>query len=97
MNDSSVLQVRLPLSLREQGEAAAVEAGFSSLQEAVRVLIKQFASGFASLRLTLEDSDENRSYLTSKEYLKIIREAREGVKNGETVSFEDMQKSKKKK
>lgn len=88
MNTSTILQVRLPLAVKLAGEKQAIADGFSSFQEAVRLLIKKYVVGAASLKLVLEEEDE--SYLTSAEYRKIIDESWEDVKKGKIVSREDL-------
>lgn len=41
--NNTVLQIPMTIELREKSEKAAVEAGFSSLQEAVRIFLKKFS------------------------------------------------------
>ena len=41
--NNTVLQIPMTMDLREKSEKAAVEAGFSSLQEAVRIFLKKFS------------------------------------------------------
>ena len=41
--NNTVLQIPMTMELREKSEKAAVEAGFSSLQEAVRIFLKKFS------------------------------------------------------
>ena len=49
----TVLQVPLNIDLRKEAEKQALAQGFSSLQEIVRVFLKQLALG--RVKLTLED------------------------------------------
>lgn len=95
MNNSSVLQVRLPMSWRVQGEDRAQEAGFSSLQDAVRLWIKQFVDGlttFRSIAIRNNIDDEEEFLLNNPQYLEDIKQARADVKAGRVVDWEDLKK-----
>lgn len=75
----TVLQIPLPKELKISAEKAAQDAGFSSLQEVLRVFMKKFAS--KKIDLTFE---EKATYLSSKaesRYLKIT----EDFKNNRNV------------
>lgn len=92
MNNSDVLQVRLPRYMRVQGEKRAEDVGFSSLQDAVRLWIKQFIDGMLTVRITAEESqwdDEEKYLINDKKYLESIRRAREDVKAGRTYTREE--------
>lgn len=93
MNNSSVLQVRLPLAWRVQGEERAQEVGFSSLQDAVRLWIKQFIDGLTAFRTAAvrEDlAEEEKILMNNSQYLNDIKIAREDVKANRVVDFEDL-------
>ena len=95
MNNSDVLQIRLPSSWRVQGEKRAEDVGFSSLQDAVRLWIKQFIDGILTVRITAQESqwdDEEKYLINDKEYLESIRRAREDVKAGRVISMEKLAK-----
>lgn len=95
MNNSSVIQVRLPLDWRVQGEERAQEAGFSSLQDAVRLWIKQFVDGLAGFQSVAMQSDldeEEKILLKDKKYLADIKKARADIKAGRFIAWEDLKK-----
>jgi hypothetical protein len=95
MNNTSVIQVRLPLDWRVQGEKRAEEAGFSSLQDAIRLWIKQFVDGMLTIRVDGDKNqldDEEKYLIKDKKYLASIRRAREDVKAGRVISMEELAK-----
>lgn len=49
--NNTVLQIPMTIELREKSEKAAVEAGFSSLQEVVRVFLTCFSKGETKVKL----------------------------------------------
>lgn len=51
----TVLQVPLNIDLRKEAEKQALAQGFSSLQEAVRVFLKQMV--LRRIKLSLQDKD----------------------------------------
>lgn len=70
--NNTVLQIPMSMELREKSEKAAVEAGFSSLQEAVRVFLKKFSHeelvmSFDVPKIRLSEKNEER-------YLKMIKD-----------------------
>jgi hypothetical protein len=80
---------------RIQGEEKAQEAGFSSLQDAVRLWIKQFVDGLAGFQAVAIRSDlaeEEKILLNDKKYLADIKKARADVKAGRVIDWEDLKK-----
>lgn len=69
MSSTVNLQVRLPQSLKKEAEELAIEEGFSSLQELVRVFIAQYKNKKTSFRFRNEISDE-----AAERYFKISEE-----------------------
>jgi antitoxin component of RelBE/YafQ-DinJ toxin-antitoxin module len=68
--NNTVLQIPMTIELREKSEKAAIEAGFSSLQEAVRIFLKKFSHkelvvSFDVPKIKLSAKNEER-------YLKMI-------------------------
>lgn len=75
----TILQVPMPKELKDDAEKAALNAGFSSLQEVLRVFMKKFAS--KKIDLAFEEEVEYLSPKAEKRYLK----ASEDFKNGRNV------------
>lgn len=73
----TVLQVPLDINLRRGAEKQALAQGFSSLQEAVRVLLKQLAQG--AMRIAFKEEETVRlSPKAARRYDKMI----DDIKNG---------------
>lgn len=72
----TVLQVPLPKELKISAEKAAEEAGFSSLQEVLRVFMKKFAS--KKIDLTFEEEVTYLSPRAEKRYIKIMHDIESG-------------------
>jgi antitoxin component of RelBE/YafQ-DinJ toxin-antitoxin module len=73
----TVLQVPLPKSLKVSAEAVALEQGFSSLQEVVRIFLKKLS--MRTLRLTFEEPGTIRlSKRAEKRYLKMEEDLKKG-------------------
>lgn len=72
----TVLQIPLPAELRKEAEKQAIEQGFSSLQEAVRVFLKKLANGALGVRFeeTVILSEKN-----AIRYGKMINEIESGL------------------
>jgi antitoxin component of RelBE/YafQ-DinJ toxin-antitoxin module len=59
MNTSkTILQVPISKALRDKAAQVAADMGFTSLQEAVRLLINQLAKGTLSFRASYNEPDE---------------------------------------
>lgn len=72
----TVLQVPLPKELKINAEQAAHEAGFSSLQEVLRVFMKKFAS--KKIDLAFEEEITYLSPKAEKRYIKIMHDIESG-------------------
>lgn len=73
--NNTVLQIPMTMELREKSEKAAVEAGFSSLQEAVRIFLKKFSHkelvvSFDMPKIKLSAKNEKRYIEMIKDYKK---------------------------
>jgi antitoxin component of RelBE/YafQ-DinJ toxin-antitoxin module len=73
--NNTVLQIPMTMELREKSEKAAVEAGFSSLQEAVRIFLKKFSHkelvvSFDMPKIKLSEKNEKRYIEMIKDYKK---------------------------
>ncbi|OGE25319.1 hypothetical protein A3C26_00625 [Candidatus Daviesbacteria bacterium RIFCSPHIGHO2_02_FULL_39_12] len=77
----TVLQVPLPKELKISAKKAAQDAGFSSLQEVLRVFMKKFAS--KKIDLAFEEEVTYLSPKAEKRYLK----ATEDFKKGKNVYY----------
>lgn len=88
--NNTVLQIPMSIELREKSEKAAVEAGFSSLQEAIRVFLKKFSReelvmSFDVPKIRLSEKNEER-------YLKMIEDYKNDrniVRSNTTKDFFD--------
>lgn len=72
----AVLQIPLPKELKLDAEKAALDYGFSSLQEILRVFIKKLASKTVSL--TFEDNAVHLSPKAERRYLKAMEDFKKG-------------------
>lgn len=83
----TILQVPMPKDLKEQAEKAALNAGFSSLQEVLRVFMKRFAS--KKIDLSFEEKVEYLSPKAEKRYAKIMRDIESGKEKVYTAKDAD--------
>ena len=72
----TVLQVPLPKELKISAEKAAQDAGFSSLQEVLRVFMNKFAN--KKIDLTFEEEITYLSPKAEKRYMKITEDFEKG-------------------
>lgn len=87
----SVLQVPLAAELQQSARHAAVKQGFSSLQDAVRLFLRQLASGKTIVRL--ESADEERlSPRAEKRYAKMLKEIQRGKGVTKTENVDELLK-----
>lgn len=70
MNQSTIIQVPVSKSLRDAAAAAAADFGFSSIQESIRVFLKQLAS--KKLTISFEPKPTQLSPKAIKRYNKMI-------------------------
>lgn len=68
--NNTVLQIPMTIELREKSEKVAVEAGFSSLQEAVRIFLKKFSH--KELVVSFDVPKIKLSAKNEKRYLKMV-------------------------
>ncbi len=88
--NNTVLQIPMTMDLREKSEKAAVEAGFSSLQEAVRIFLKKFSH--KELVISFDMPKIKLSTKNEKRYLKMIEDYKNNkdiVKNNTIGDFFD--------
>ena len=77
--DTTIIQVPIDKSLRDKAAAIADTSGFSSLQEVIRVFLKQFAAkeiGVTFIPRAVRLSDRN-----DRRYSEMIEEVRSGKIN----------------
>ncbi|MBI2596393.1 hypothetical protein HYW46_06730 [Candidatus Daviesbacteria bacterium] len=87
----TILQVPLPKDLKEGAEKAALDAGFSSLQEVLRVFMKKFANK----KIDLSFEEEKVVYLSEKaekRYTKAMEDFRKGKNVYEAKDVDDLLK-----
>ena len=73
----TILQIPMNQQLKLEAEKVAVEQGFSSLQEVLRIFMKKFASK----KIDISFEEENVVYLSPKaerRYTKIMRDIESG-------------------
>lgn len=83
----TVVQIPLPKELKISAEKAAEEAGFSSLQEVLRVFMKKFAG--KKIDLTFEEKVTYLSPKAEKRYAKIMRDIESGKEKVYTAKDAD--------
>lgn len=76
----TILQVPVDTTLRKDAEKQALEQGFSSLQEAVRVFLKKLGQGVVGITLKEEESVQ-----LSKRAIKRYNKISEDFKKGKNV------------
>lgn len=73
----TVLQVPLSVDLRKEAEKQALAQGFSSLQEVVRVLLRQLAQG--AMKIVFREEEVVRlSARNARRYDKMIEDIKSG-------------------
>jgi len=82
----TILQVPLSPTIRDQALVAAEEMGFSSLQEAVRVILSKLAA--RRLTISVEETIIPLSLSAEKRYAKMDREfaANKNLRTAKTVA-----------
>lgn len=78
-----IVQVPMSKELREKARAAAEDQGFSSLQEAIRIIVNKFAR--RELAVRIEYPEERLSPRAERRYAKIIRD----IKSGKNITHTD--------
>lgn len=85
----TVLQVPLSVDLRRSAERKALEQGFSSLQEVVRIFLKKLSRGAIGIALNDEESVQ-LSARAIKRYNKISEDFRKGKNVYSAKSVDDL-------
>jgi len=88
--NNTVLQIPMTMELREKSEKAAVEAGFSSLQEVVRIFLKKFSH--KELTVSFDMPKIKLSAKNEKRYMKMIEDYKNNkdiVRTSTTKDFFD--------
>lgn len=84
----TVLQIPINVALRQDAEKAALAQGFSSLQEFLRVIMKQLSLG--KIHVALEDEKVVQlSPKAIKRYEKMVDDVRKGKVKTKTFSDVD--------
>lgn len=74
--DTTIIQVPIDKSLRDKAVAIASATGFSSLQEVIRVFLKQFAA--KEIGVTFIPKAVHLSDRSDRRYLEMIEEVQSG-------------------
>jgi hypothetical protein len=90
MTNPEITKLQVPISkdLRIKAEEMALEHGFSSLQEFIRVTLSSFVKTGA--RVSVLNDSSNREYVTKKmadKYRKSIREFKRDLKEGKIKDY----------
>lgn len=84
----TTLQVPLDTSLRNKAEKTAKLAGFSSVQEVVRVFLNKFAGG--DVGVGFFDNKVKLSEEAEKRYAKMVKEAKKGKGTIKAESLDEL-------
>ncbi len=87
----TTLQIPMDLRLKIEAEKAALDQGFSSLQEVLRIFMKRFASK----KIDISFEEENIIHLSpqaEKRYLKATKDFEEGKNVYSASSIKDLMK-----
>ena len=83
-----ILQVPMQKELRDQATIAAKNNGFSSLQEAIRVLLAKLSKKEITIRV--EEKEEQLSPRQIKKYNKIIEQIKQGKNVTHTKNLDEL-------
>jgi len=75
--NKTILQVPISIDLRKDAEKQALEQGFSSLQEAVRVFLKKLAKGALGISFEREEVVQ-LSAKNARRYDKMVEDIKSG-------------------
>lgn len=84
----TILQVPMQKSLRDQAAKVAKDHGFSSLQEAIRVLLQKFSRREITIHVAAQE--ERLSPKAERRYAKIIEEIKKGKNITKTQSLDEL-------
>ena len=85
--NNTVIQIPISKQLRQQSETAANQAGFSSVQEVIRVFLCQFSQ--QKIVLNFDNPGIKLSPENEKKYLKIISDLQKNKNITSTKSPDD--------
>jgi antitoxin component of RelBE/YafQ-DinJ toxin-antitoxin module len=84
----TTLQIPLDTSLRNKAEQVATSAGFSSLQEVVRIFLTKFAK--KSIDVGFYEKDAQLSKKAEARYVSLINDAKGGKNIVNAKSFDEL-------
>ena len=73
-----IVQVPMPKELKEKAEMVSVDLGFSSIQEAIRVLLTKLSKKEFSLKVEEVEEITNLSPQAEKKFKKAIKDIKAG-------------------
>jgi antitoxin component of RelBE/YafQ-DinJ toxin-antitoxin module len=85
--NNTVIQIPVSKQLRQQSETAATQAGFSSVQEVIRVFLNQFSQ--QKIIFNFDTPAIKLSIENEKKYLKIISDLQKNKNIISTNSTDD--------
>ena len=74
----TIVQVPMAPELKKSAEKAALESGFSSLQEIIRVFLRQFAKKEITLSMQSINDEPPLSAKARRRYHRMLQEIRQG-------------------
>ncbi|OGK60215.1 hypothetical protein A3I56_00100 [Candidatus Roizmanbacteria bacterium RIFCSPLOWO2_02_FULL_43_10] len=84
----TTLQIPLDATLRDRAEQAAKAAGFSSVQEVVRVFLNKFSR--QAIEVGFYEKEMQLSKAAEKRYVSLINDAKAGRNIVEANSFDEL-------
>ena len=85
----TILQVPITKDLQVSAKKAAVKQGFSSLQDVIRVFLRQFALGQVAMRLEAT-GEERLSPAAERRYAKVVADIKKGKNVTKTESIDEL-------
>ncbi len=85
--NNTVIQIPVSKELRRMSESAATEAGFSSVQEVIRIFLHQFSQ--QKIVVNFENPSIKLSAKNEAKYLKIISDFKNDKNITKTTSVND--------
>ncbi|KKU46710.1 MAG: hypothetical protein UX62_C0010G0002 [Microgenomates group bacterium GW2011_GWA2_46_7] len=86
----TVVQIPLSTDLRDQAYAMAISQGFSSLQEAMRVILHKFVKGSLSLEVYTEPAPIQLSARAIKRYDQMTKDFQSGKNISTSKNMEEL-------
>lgn len=84
----TTLQIPLDTTLRNKAKKAAESAGFSSVQEVVRVFLNKFAA--RSIDISFYNKEVQLSKKAEARYISMVNDAKKGKNTTKTNSFNEL-------